>query len=374
MALGPLRQTIAFVVDHDHLDGVQRLADAATLGQPIRGVDGGDDRTFGAAVILRDLRTHPLDQSTFHGRRTGRRSVPHGDERITTEPSLHIRVQIEHALHLSGHQMNVGALMRVDEFQHRGRVELVLHHHRRTTDHRKVGERPLRRVVEGTAQHRAPRYGKEVGKPGRHQLHDVGGQRHATGQHSAHALGSTGGARGVEHRATQHLIGRFVGRCAGDHVFVRDESSVAHHGRARTTTNTDHGLHAGTALVAQGDRGRVSETLVDEHGLGVGIGEHVRQLVGHPVPVHRHVGPTTMSTGHRQLEEFAVISDDHRHGVAGRQPGVAQPVHETIHPVVQLGPCDAPIFVDECVDTASLGEMGRCQNRHARDPFSATGW
>ena len=253
--------------------------------------------------------------------------------------------------------------MLVDQLEHPGAVVLVLHDRGRADDHRQERVRPLRRVVERPAQHGAAMTLDEVGETRTDQLPDRGVRtgRHA-GERAAHTLGIARGAAGVEHRAAEALLGRFVGRAGVDEVVEVLEAAGArradHQGEAHRTRT----------FVGQRFGGRVDEVVAAHERLRARVVQGVRDLRGDRVPVDRHVGDAGIRAGERGLEPLVAVAGDDGDGVAGVDARGTEAVDETVDPLVQLAPRARAGVIGECEFVAACFGKSLGENRHVVYP------
>ena len=203
----------------------------------------------------------------------------------------------------------------------------MLHYYRRTTHHGEKGKCPLRRVIKRPTQHGAPGNWQEVGKPCSNKFHNVGRERHATRQCATHTFGSPRGARGVEHRATEHLIGRFCVTRTCKKCFELDEVCNLSHSGTSTALNAHNVLHALRTFIFHCFCNRAFITCINQNNFCLGIVEYVGKLVGYPVPVDGNIGPSTVGTSLSNFKPLTLVASHHRNGVAGSEPKITQAVH-----------------------------------------------
>ena len=90
--------------------------------------------------------------------------------------------------------------------------------------------------------------------------------------------------------------------------------------------NTDNQLHAATTLIFERRQNCGFKTLINENGYSIGVFIHIGQFISHPMPVHGHISPTTMSTRLRNFEPLTLIASNDSHGVTSFQTCLAQTV------------------------------------------------
>ena len=218
-------QLVAVVVEDVHLVDGARATHRPRPRQPLLARGQADHPALGGAVVLVDHRAPPLDHPPLGLGRAGRGAVPHDLQGAAVEGAPDLVGQLQQADHLRRHEVDVGHAVGVDDPQRLGGVEPVAHHHAGALQQREHAEGPLGRVV-----HRAVQVGQA---PDRrvHRLAEAvpvhpeevdrqGGVEHAV----AHALGPAGGARRVEHRAAQGLVGRLGVGGLGQHALVGQEA------------------------------------------------------------------------------------------------------------------------------------------------------
>ncbi|CAB5027161.1 unannotated protein [freshwater metagenome] len=203
-------------------------------------------------------------------------------------------------------------------------------------------------MVKRPTQHGAARYWQKVGEPGSNELHNVGGQRHATRQCAPHTFGPSCSARGIEHWPAQHLVGGFCVTCARNERFKFYERCALAHCSISTTLNAYNMLNTLRAFVFHCFCNRAFITRVDQHHFCLGIVKYIREFIGHPVPVHWHIGPTAVRTCLSNFKPFTLVSCHHSNGVASGKAKVSQTIHQTVHAVVEICPSNRTRFIDEC--------------------------
>ena len=90
--------------------------------------------------------------------------------------------------------------------------------------------------------------------------------------------------------------------------------------------NTDDQLHTATTLIFERRQNCGFKTLINENGYSIGVFIHIGQFIRHPMPVHGHIGPTTMSTRLGDFEPLTLIASNDSHGVTSFQTSLTQPV------------------------------------------------
>lgn len=127
------------------------------------------------------------------------------------------------------------------------------------------------------------------------------------------------------------MVGRLIGGCCGQEIFILDVSPIT--GRS---TDTHH--HADTLgpIVGEGRTNGIFETPIDEHRHRIGIVEHVGQFIGDPMPIDRHIRPTTMGAGLGDFEPLALVSGNDGNGVAGGQTAISQGVDQPVDSGVEF--------------------------------------
>ena len=292
--------------------------------------------------------------------------MPDRLEARPVEPGPDCVGQVEQALELHRHEVDVGDGPLVEEAHGLGGVELVAHDHGRARDGGKEAERPLRRVVHGPLQERAARGRHELPQHAGDQREEVAGNVGATGECAADALGATRRARRVEHRPTEEVDAGFIRGRRRQRALVARQAPVVL--RPRDQREPDRG----GPIVGQRGLGDVREELVHHQHLAGGVVEHIRQLVGGPVPVHGHVRRPQVRRGPERLEGLTAVADHQGEGVARCQAGAGEHVHEPDDALGQLGPGRLPPLVGEGEVAPSFGDEPVQQLRHGPPSVSAT--
>ena len=243
----------------------------------------------------------------------------------------HVGGERQQAHELGGHEVHVRDPVLVDGPQHPCGVEAALEHHGAAGVERQHRPGELRRVVPGPAHQ-----GHAVGRDAEHgaeprALHLHGVERSAR-LHRAHALGPSRGARRVEHHDPCGLALGSIGRSGGHHVLEGLEAL----GQRPGAHGHLHGEARGRRRVGGGHRAHVTQERVGHQHLGAGVRDHVGQLVGRAVEVHRDQHERRLQGGADRLEHLPAVVGEHRHGVTGSDPAVAEGVDQAVHPLVEL--------------------------------------
>ena len=271
------------VVQHEDFHVRHWSSDASTALEPFGAVDHRDDRAFGGAVVLDDLRPPPVDQAPLHHGRAGCCAMEDNLERRTVERGPALLIQLEQALHLGRNQVDAGAPVGVDEVQNASAVVPVLHHHRRPAHHGQKRERPLGRVVEGPAEDGGSRQRHEIGEAGGDELPHFGRRAgFGGGQTAPDALGMPGCSRGVEHRSTEGLVLRFGVRPGAEERLEVGETRIAR------GADGHRQFHGGGPGVGKGFGSHVGEAVANQDSPGTGVLDDVGHFRGHEMPADGH--------------------------------------------------------------------------------------
>ena len=104
--------------------------------------------------------------------------------------------------------------------------------------------------------------------------------------------------------------------------------------------------------------------------VGAGVLEHVGDLFGREVPVHRHDDETHVARRSERFEPFVAIVADDAHRVAEPEPESAQTVNQAVDSLVELPPRPLAEFVDDREVVAAIVESLLYPCHHVEPPGS----
>ena len=334
------RQVVPLLIA-DMQDAHRRPAHRAGVLQPVRTVDEGRARPFGARIVLVENRPPPVDHLALDLHRAGRGGVDGDPQAGDVEGPAGLFRQLEHAHEHGGHPLGMGDPVVLDQFEGPFGVEALHHHHRPAEglhgDH--VGQGGG--VVEGRRRQVDGVGAEFVAVCLLSQGEGLGGAHLRQG--AQYALGTARGARAVEHGVAHPLPvqGGRRGAVAGGLVgFPARDDAIDH--QADRTGGDQVGQALGDLALGEGADQDLRAAVIDD------VGRLVRRQVavdGGDVEARAEAGPD-------RIHEGEVVFHQEGHVVAALQAPITEQVGHPKGAFVELGEGHDPAGV--CRDQGRL--------------------